>query len=278
MIDMKKLLGLATLVLTTGLLFTACASEPAGTGSNDPSDGPVTIRIGATAVPHSEILEYIRENLAAEGVLLDLVEFDDFALLNPALTDGSLDANYFQHIPFLNNYILNTGNELTYIVRVHIEPIGLYSRDLNYVHEITDGMSIAIPNDPTNGARALLLLESLGLIELADTGERLVDIFDIPYNPLNLDLNEIQATMVPPPFGETDLSNINTNFALQAGLNPSTDAIARESSDSPYANVLAVRPENANDLAVEILARWLTSDKVREFILEQYSGNVVPAF
>ena len=275
---MKKLLGLATLVLTTGLLFTACASEPAGTGSNDPSDGPVTIRIGATAVPHSEILEYIRENLAAEGVLLDLVEFDDFALLNPALTDGSLDANYFQHIPFLNNYILNTGNELTYIVRVHIEPIGLYSRDLNYVHEITDGMSIAIPNDPTNGARALLLLESLGLIELADTGERLVDIFDITYNQLNLDIIEIQATMLPHTFGDTDLSIINTNFALQAGLNPSTDAIARESSDSPYANVLAVRPENANDLAVEILARWLTSDKVREFILEQYSGNVVPAF
>jgi len=274
---MKKLVGLVV-VLVAGLLFAACASEPAAVANNDPSQGPVTIRIGATAVPHSEILEHIREGLAVEGVLLDLVEFGDFALLNPALADGSIDANYFQHIPFLNNYILNTGNELTYIVRVHIEPIGLYSRYLNYVDEITEGMSIAIPDDPTNGARALLLLQSLGLLELADTGDRLADIFDITGNPLNLSIIEIQAAMLPHTFGDTDLSIINTNFALQAGLNPATDAIARENPDSPYANVLAVRPENANDPAIEILARWLTSEKVREFILEQYGGNVVPAF
>ena len=275
---MKKLLSLAALVLTAGLVFTACGSTPEPAGNNDPSQGAVTIRIGATSVPHSEILEHIREDLAADGVLLDIVEFGDFALLNPALADGSIDANYFQHIPFLNNYILNTGNELTYIVRVHIEPIGLYSRELNYVEEITEGMSIAIPDDPTNGARALLVLESLGLLELDDTGDRLADIFDITNNPLNLNIVEVQAAMLPHTFGDTDLSIINTNFALQAGLNPATDAIARENPDSPYANVLAVRPENANDPAIEILARWLTSEKVREFILEQYGGNVVPAF
>lgn len=275
---MKKLLGLITTVLTASVLLTACGSAPEPAGNNDPSQGPVTIRIGATSVPHSEILEHIREDLAAEGVLLELVEFDDFALINPALTDGSIDANYFQHIPFLNNYILNTGNELTYIVRVHIEPIGLYSRYLDDVYEITEGMSVAIPNDPTNGARSLLLLQSLGLLELADTGEILVSIFDITGNPLNLDIIEIQASMLPHTFGDTDLSIINTNFALQAGLNPATDAIARENPDSPYANVLAVRPENAGDPAIEILAAWLTSEKVREFILEQYGGNVVPAF
>ncbi|MCL2852572.1 MAG: MetQ/NlpA family ABC transporter substrate-binding protein [Defluviitaleaceae bacterium] len=271
---MRKLTRLVTTVLASGLLLAACAS---GGGTAADSDY-VTIRIGATSVPHAEILEHIREDLAAEGVLLDIQEFGDFALVNPALADGSLDANYFQHVPFLNAFVMNTGNEIVYTVRVHIEPIGLYSQELNHPDEIAPGMSIAIPDDPTNGARALLLLESLGLLELADTGDRLATIFDVAANPLDLDIREIQASMLPHTFGDTDLSIINTNFALQAGLDPSTDAIARERPDSPYANVLAVRPENANDPAIEILGRWLTSEKVREFILEQYGGNVVPAF
>ena len=287
---MKKITRAVTVVLAASLLLAACAPAaptpapapapvPAGAAPEEPADAePVTIRIGATSVPHSEILEHIREDLAAEGVLLNIQEFGDFALLNPALADGSLDANYFQHIPFMNAFVGNTGNEIVYVVRVHIEPIGLYSQDLNYVSQVSEGMSIAIPDDPTNGARALLLLESLGLLELADTGANLVSVFDITANPLNLNIMEIQAAMLPHTFGDTDLSIINTNFALQAGLNPATDAIARENPDSPYANVLAVRPENADDEAIRILARWLTSEKVREFILDQYGGNVVPAF
>ncbi|MCL2618935.1 MAG: MetQ/NlpA family ABC transporter substrate-binding protein [Defluviitaleaceae bacterium] len=259
-------------VLSAGLLLAACSPSSPAEGDS------VTIRIGATSVPHAEILEYIRGDLAAEGVLLQIEEFGDFALLNPALADGSLDANYFQHIPFLNAFVTNTGREITYVVRVHIEPIGLYSQDLNYLSQVSQGMTIAIPDDPTNGARSLLLLESLGLLELVDTGDNLATIFDIAANPLDLQIQEIQAAMLPHTFGDTDLSIINTNFALQAGLNPATDAIARENPDSPYANVLAVRPENADDEAIQILARWLTSDKVREFILEQYGGNVVPAF
>ena len=280
---MKKHLTKLVLILGLVLVFAACnGGTPSGdtTPGDTPDNGPepVTIRIGASPVPHAEILELIRDDLAAEGVLLDIVEFTEFGLVNPALAQGDLDANFFQHEPFLLNYVADSGNQLVYTVRVHIEPIGLYSHSLASVSEIPEGGTIAIPNDATNGGRALLLLESLGLITLADGAGLLATTIDITDNPLGLEIIELDAALLPRTLGDTDASVINTNIALQSGLNPTTDTIARESADSPYANILAVRPENANDEAIQILSSWLNSDKVREFILETFGGNILPVF
>ncbi|MCL2223506.1 MAG: MetQ/NlpA family ABC transporter substrate-binding protein [Defluviitaleaceae bacterium] len=241
-------------------------------------DAPVTLRIGATPVPHAVILEYIADDLAARGVILDIVEFTEFVLVNPALHDRQIDVNYFQHYPFLLNWIENSGNQLTRVADIHIEPMSIYSENLTDVSQVPQGGRVAIPNDAVNGGRALAVLESAGLIGITEgLGVRAM-VSDIIYNPLGLEIIELEAPIVPVALGEVDIAVINTNFALGVGLNPMRDSLFMEDVNSPFANIVATRPENANDEAITILVETLKTERVYNFILERFEGAVVPVF
>lgn len=255
----------ALLVLTMSLFFSGAAAQ-------------TVLRVGATPVPHAEVLQVVQPLLAAEGIELEIVEFTDYVQPNLALDGGDLDANYFQHIPYLEQFSQDHGLNLTFIAAVHIEPMGLYSERLTRVEELPRGASIAIPNDPTNGGRALLLLQSAGLIELDPSAGIGATVLDVVENPLGLRFQELEAAQLPRVLPDVAAAVINTNYALEAGLNPTADALVIEGSDSPYVNVLAVRTADQEDPALQALARALTSSQVRDFLLEAYGGAVVPAF
>lgn len=252
-------------VLAASFLFSAATAQ-------------VVLRVGATPVPHAEVLQLVQPVLAAEGIQLQIIEFTDYVQPNLALAAGDLDANYFQHIPYLEQFSQDHGLDLTYITAVHIEPMGLYSERLTSLDELPRGASIAIPNDPTNGGRALLLLQSAGLIRLDPAAGITATVLDVVDNPLGLRFRELEAAQLPRVLPDVAAAVINTNYALEAGLNPMADALVIEGSDSPYVNVLAVRTADRENPALQALARALTSEPVREFLLERYGGAVVPAF
>ncbi|CCU80174.1 Methionine ABC transporter substrate-binding protein [Halanaerobium saccharolyticum subsp. saccharolyticum DSM 6643] len=236
------------------------------------------LKIGATPVPHAEILEFIKDDLAAEGIELDIVEFTDYVTPNLALNDGSIDANYFQHIPYLNQFNSDRGFDLQAVIKVHIEPIALYSNKYTSLEEIPAGSSIAVPNDPSNEGRALLLLHNNGIITLDDPTNLSATPIDIVENPKNLEFEELEAAQLPRVLPDVAAAVINTNYALEADLNPLEDALIIEGSNSPYVNVVAVKAENEDSEKIETLAKIINSKKVEEFILEEYEGAVVPAF
>jgi D-methionine transport system substrate-binding protein len=237
-----------------------------------------TLKVGATPVPHAEILNLIKPDLAAVGIDLKVIEFTDYVQPNLALAEGELDANYFQHIPYLETFCEDHRLDLTYITKVHIEPMGGYSQKLKDIDQLKKGARIAIPNDPVNGGRALLLLERQGLIKLDPGAGITATIFDITANPNNIQFSELEAAQLPRVLPDVDLAVINTNYALEAGLVPMTDALFIEDSESPYVNILAVRKADIEREDLAKLSEALLSDKVRDYILEQYEGAVVPAF
>ena len=236
------------------------------------------IKVGATPVPHAEILEFIKPLLQAEGIELDIVEFTDYVLPNLALADGELDANYFQHVPYLETFSEDHRLDLTVLVGVHVEPMGLYSRRVSDLADLPAGAAVAIPNDVTNGGRALLLLEAAGLIGLDPAAGIAATVFDVVDNPRGLRFRELEAPLLPRALDDVDAAVINTNYALEAGLVPLRDALAIEGAASPYVNVVAVRTGDENNPALVKLAEALTRPEVREFILETYEGAVVPVF
>ena len=237
-----------------------------------------TLKVGATPVPHAEILNLIKPDLAAVGIDLKVIEFTDYVQPNLALAEGELDGNYFQHIPYLETFCEDHRLDLTYITKVHIEPMGGYSQKLKDIDQLKKGARIAIPNDPVNGGRALLLLERQGLIKLDPGAGITATIFDITANPNNIQFSELEAAQLPRVLPDVDLAVINTNYALEAGLVPMTDALFIEDSESPYVNILAVRKADIERGDLAKLSEALLSDKVRDYILEQYEGAVVPAF
>jgi len=236
------------------------------------------ITVGATPVPHAEVLEFIKPILQADGIELRIVEFTDYVLPNLALADGELDANYFQHIPYLETFAADHRLDLTVLVGVHIEPMGLYSQRIGSLDELRSGATVAIPNDATNGGRALLLLQEAGLIRLAEGAGITATVFDVAENPRNLRFRELEAPLLPRALADVDAAVINTNYALEAGLVPLQDAIVIEGAESPYVNVVAVRTGDETNPALLKLAEALTRPEVREFILEKYEGAVVPVF
>jgi len=257
----------------------------AGCGNDD--GDLVRITIGATPRPHQEMLEYIMPALREAGIELQITTFTDFSVPNVALNDGQIDANFFQHVPFLNLYITNTGNQLHVVGEIHVEPMGAYSLTLDNIHDIPDGGIVAIPGDATNGGRALMLLERAGLIGLDPAAGInpaagvLATLSDINYNPRNLQFRELEAALLPTILmnNDADLSVINTNHLI-AGTNlcPVNDSLVREDiTGNPYANVLVVRPEDANNPYISILFQYLTSPAMRAFILREYTG-VEPVF
>lgn len=237
-----------------------------------------TLRVGASPVPHAEILEFIAPVLAEQGVVLDIVQFTDYVQPNLALAAGELDANYFQHVPYLEQFSADHGLDLVSLGGNFVAPIAIYSKKISSLDELRDGASIAIPNDPTNGGRALLLLQSAGLITLADGSGLSASPLDIVSNPKNLKIVELEAPQLPRTLDDLDASAINTNYALEAGLHPSNDAILIEGAESPYVNVVAVRAGEEDNPAFALLLDALLSDSTRDFIDEQFQGSIVATF
>ena len=279
----KKFLSLA-LALVLSLSLDACGSKkeeaPAAAPAETPAETtePVVLNVAASPTPHAEILEQVVDVLAEQGIDLQIHEYGDYVVPNTAVEEGEEDANYFQHIPYLESFNEKEGTHLVSVGGIHIEPMGVYAGKTASLEELPDGAEIAIPNDPTNEGRALLLLEAQGLIKLADSSNLEATPNDIVENPKNLTFKELEAAMIPNAVDEVDLSVINVNYALEAGFNPTEDALAIEDANSPYVNIVAVKEGNENNPAVLALVEALQSDTVRDFINETYGGAVVPAF
>jgi len=236
------------------------------------------LSVAATPVPHAELLEFVKPALAKEGIELDIKVFTDYVQPNRQVWDGAIDANFFQHKPYLDSFNKEHKTELVSVGLVHVEPFGAYSSKIKSLTDLKNGAQVALPNDPSNGARALLLLQKAGLIKLKDPANILATSRDIAENPKNLRFREIEAANLPRVLPDVDLALINTNYALEAGLNPSKDALLLEGIESPYANLVAVSAANANNPAVRKLVQALQSEAMRTFIQEKYQGSIVPAF
>ncbi len=236
------------------------------------------ITIGATEVPHAEILAVVKPMLAKDGITLDVKVFSDYVQPNLQLADKQLDANFFQHKPYLNTFNKDRKTQLTVVAAVHIEPFGAYSKKIKKLSELKDGATIAIPNDPSNGGRALLLLQQQGLLKLKDVNNILATPLDIAENPRRFKFRALEAPMLPRSLDDVGMALINTNYALEAGLQPTKDALFIEGADSPYVNVVVARADNHQSAAMQKLAKALHSDAVRDFIKTKYKGAVVPAF
>ncbi|MCL1602439.1 MetQ/NlpA family ABC transporter substrate-binding protein [Succinatimonas hippei] len=236
------------------------------------------ISVGVTPVPHGEVMEFVKPIVAKQGVDLKIVEFNDYVQPNLATDDGELDANYFQHRPYLEEFTKDHGINLVEVAAVHIEPMGVYSKQIKKINELKDGAVIAIPNDPTNGGRALLLLNKAGVITLEDPTDITATVMDIKDNPKNIEIRELEAAQLPRALEDVDAAVINTNFAMQADLIPQRDAIVIEGADSPYVNILVANPESAKKEDMKILIKAVQSEETRAFIEKQYKGAVLPAF
>ena len=268
---MKKLVTIIALALALTLSLTACGGK---------SDAK-TIVVGATPAPHAQILEVAKEILAKDGYTLEIREFDDYVLPNEAVEDGSIVANYFQHITYMNDFNAGSGTHLVSVAGIHYEPFGLYAGKCSSLADLPDGAQIAVPNDGTNEARALLLLEQEGLIKLKEGVGLSATKTDIVENPHNYEIVELEARLLPTTLQDVDVAVINGNYAIDAGLKVS-EALAVESADGTaaeaYVNVLAVKEGNENNEAVQALVKALQSEEVRNFILSTYDGAVVPLF
>ena len=292
---MKKLLSIllcAALVLGLAACGTAASDPtaapeseaPATDAAETPSGELETIVVGASSTPHAEILEAVSGELEALGYELDIKIFDDYVMPNLALADGEIDANYFQHEPYLLNFNAENGTDLVSAAAIHYEPMGIYGGSKSSLDELAEGDIIAVPNDGTNEARALLLLQDQGLIthkEGIDASTETATILDIAENPQNLEIVEMEAKNIPHSLPDVAFAVINGNYALQAGLT-GNDALASESADSDaaqtYANILAVRAGEEDSAKTQALVTALTSETCRQFIEETYSGAVVPIF
>ena len=267
---MKKKFAALVLALALVLSLAACGES-----------GGKTIKVGATPAPHAEILEVVKDILAKDGYTLEIVEFDDYVNPNTSVEDGSLDANYFQHITYMNGFNEERGTHLVSVAAIHYEPLGLYAGKCASLADLPDGAKIAVPNDATNEARALLLLEANGLITLSEDAGLTATVLDIEENPHNYKITELEAAQVPISLPDVDIGVINGNFAIQAGLKAS-DALAIEDKDSlaatTYANVLCVKEGNEQNQSTLDLLESLHSETVRTFIEVTYEGAVVPSF
>lgn len=278
---MKKIIKVLAILLTFTLLFTACksGSNKAGDAAKDsPKTENKKLVIGATPMPHAEILKVVKPLLEAKGITIEVKEFTDYVTPNVALNDKQLDANFFQHVPYMNDFAKEKGMELIAAANVHVEPMAAYSQKLKSADEIKDGAKVAIPNDATNEGRALLLLQKQGLIKLKDASGLAQTPKDIVENPKNLKFEELEAAQLPRVLQDVDFAIINTNYALEGDLNPLEDALFIEDGDSPYANILTVRPDNQNSPEIQELVKALNSEEVKKFIEDTYKGAIVPAF
>ena len=266
---MKKILAIALVALLTIVsVFAQATSET--------QSSTTKIVVGATPEPHAALLSLVVDDLSAQGITLEVKEFTDYVTPNDAVEYGEIDANYFQHIPYLESFNTEHGYHLVNAGGIHVEPIALYSKKYSSLSDIPNGAVIAIPNDPTNEGRALLLLQSAGLIKLKDNAGLEAIPLDIVENPKNLKFSEIEAATLPRILSDVDAAVINGNYAIPAGLVATRDGLFVEGADSPYVNVIAVKAGNENNPAVKALVEALKSDEVKAYVAEHYkNGEVV---
>lgn len=275
---MKKLLLTLLALVSIAVVAAGCG------GGDDKKTAPsgdkkqVTLKVGATAVPHAEILNHVKSSLAKDGVNLEIIEFSDYVKPNLSLNDKELDANFFQHEPYLDTFVVERKLPLVSAGKVHIEPMGIYSKKIKDLKDIPDGAKIAIPNDPSNAGRSLALLQSAKLLQLKEGVGVKATVGDITGNDKKLQIIEIEAALLPRSLDDTDLSVINSNFAMEAKLNPVKDSLFTEPKESPYANIVAVRKGDENRPEIQKLMKALRSEEVKKFIDEKYKGAVVAAF
>ena len=281
---MKKILALL-FALTMAVSLCACGSAPAeeeAAPAEDAAAETVTLKVAATPIPHAEVLYQVVDVLAEQGIDLQVTEYSDYVVPNTAVEEGDMDANYFQHTPYLDQFNEENGTHLVSVAPVHFEAMGIYGGITTAIEELPDGAKVAVPNDATNEARALQLLAAQGLIEIDPAAGLKATPNDITSNPKNIQFMELEAAMLPQTVEEVNLSVINSNYALEAGLNPAEDALAAEDSASEaaqtFANIVVVKEGNEENPAIQALVAALQSDAVRDFINETYSGAVVPMF
>jgi D-methionine transport system substrate-binding protein len=236
------------------------------------------VRIGVSPVPHGEILEQAIASLEKRGIHVQIVSFDDYIQPNMALASGELDANFYQHVPFMEQFNHDHGTHFVAVTKVFIAPLAIYAGRTKSLAALPDHAIIAIPNDPTNAGRSLLLLQSAGLLALKAKGTESPTVEDIVGNPKHIEVRELESAQVPRVLPDVNLAVINTNYALPAGLNPAKDSLYRENAESPYVNVLAVNAGHEKDPAIKAVAEALNTAATRQFIQDHYQGALVPAF
>lgn len=279
---------LITLILSLGIvgvLLTGCGGKDSGSSDKKVDAGSEknleVIKVGASITPHAEILRSVSDELEKQGYKLEVVEYNDYIIPNTALESGELDANYIQHLPYLEDFNKENGTHIVSVADIHYEPFGIYAGKSDSLENLKEGAVIAVPNDTTNEARALLLLQDQGLIKLKENAGLTATVKDIADNPKNFEIKELEAAQVPKALQDVDVAAINTNYALEANLKLS-DALASEGTDSlaakTYANIIAVKEGNENAEKIKALIDAVKSDKVKKFIEDKYEGAVVPIF
>lgn len=290
---MNKKILTAALALALGLSLTACgtggsASTPSASATASPESSPsasgqmTVLKVAASPTPHAEILAQVKDVLAKEGIDLQVTEYGDYVVPNTAVEDGLEDANYFQHQPYLDEFNKENGTHLVSVAAIHYEPFGIYPGKCKSLADLPDGATIGVPNDATNEARALQLLQAQKLITLKDDAGLNATPNDITDNPKNLKFLELEAAMIPNVTSEVDLAVINGNYAMQAGFSSAKDALALEDANSEaaktFANIIVVKQGHENDPAIQALVAALKSDAVRNYINNTFNGNVLPVF
>lgn len=264
---MKKIVSIAIAALLSAAIFTSCGKDKN------------VIKVGATPEPHAAMLNLIKDDLKAAGYELQVVDFQDYVMPNEALESGEIDANFFQHLPYLETFNKDRGYHLASAAGIHIEPIALYSKKVSSLADIPAGATIAIPNDPTNEGRALLLLEAAGLIKLASDAGLEATPIKIESNPKGLKFTEVEAAALPRVYDDADAAVINGNYAIPAGLSATKDGLFVENEKSPYVNIVAVKEGKENDAAIKALVKALQSDKIKNWVADKYkNGEVVVVF
>ncbi|HKL42336.1 MAG TPA: MetQ/NlpA family ABC transporter substrate-binding protein [Clostridia bacterium] len=269
---MKKIISIVLVILLLSVLVIGCSQ------SEGVSEEANVLRVGATPVPHGELLELIKEDLEEKGISLEVVEFTDYVKPNLALDDGEIDANFFQHLPYLEHFNEAHSLELVSVGSIHVEPLGLYSEKIDSIQSLANESTIAIPADSVNGGRALILLETVGLIELSEGAGLEATEEDIVKNEKSIRFRAIEAAQIPRVLQDVDAGIINGNYAIEAGINPIEDHLVLEGAESPYANIVTTRKDNKENESINLLLEALRSEKVKEYILNNYNGGVVPAF
>ena len=272
----KTIIASVAALALTGFI-TGCGDEKKTAAPALKDSRAVTLKVGVSPVPHAEILGAVKDKLAKEGINVEIIEFTDYVQPNLALNDKNLDANYFQHKPYLDEFVRSRNLKLVSAGAIHLEPMSVFSKKIKDLKDLPDGARVAIPIDPTHGGRALLVLQSAGLIKLRDGALITATPQDITENKKNLQFSELEAPQLPRSLEDADISVININFALEAKLNPK-DAIFTESSDSPYANIVAVREGDENRPEIKKLIEALTSQESKDFIEKKYNGAIKAAF
>lgn len=271
--SIKKLIS-AALIAATCVFAAGCGSSSSDTASADKKE----IKMGVTAGPQAEIMEEVAKEAKKQGITINIVEFNDYVQPNTALAEKDLDMNSMQHQPYLDNVVEKKGLKLTSIGKTILMPMAIYSHKYKNISEVADGAKVAIPNDPSNGGRALLLLQTAGLIKLSTGTNVNTSVADISENPKNLQIVELDAAQISRSLDDTDFACVNANYAIPAGLNPLKDSILVEDKNSPYACVLAVREEDKDNATYKKVAEIYATEPIKKFIDEKYQGSILAAF